>query len=330
MAFAHAFQCSSLDTSAIASTRSEIIRGFIPLVVAIALLHALCTLALPYTSIHISLSTSIALLLVCATCSAASLCCLRLVFAPAICSGLALFGIIVLAGRGGLILSYMTSSLARSFPLRDPLLAEIDLTLGFEWTTMMAWFDHYPTFTEIGRYAYDSLIYQQVIVPFVLILFRQYRMAQLTVLILITSLILTHLIALFIPAVSSYPFYEIDPSQHPHIRLSQENVFVPHVEALRSGATVNLDLPPWFAVTTFPSLHSTMAIAFAWALRAAPYVRWAGLLANTMMLAFTPLHGSHYLVDVLAGAALALVVIPASQWFMRILAPQCSRRHGQG
>jgi len=188
-------------------------------------------------SIHISLSTWIALLLVCATCSAASLCCLRLVFAPAICSGLALFGIIVLAGRGGLILSYMTSSLARSFPLRDPLLAEIDLTLGFEWTTMMAWFDHYPTFTEIGRYAYDSLIYQQVIVPFVLILFRQYRMAQLTVLILITSLILTHLIALFIPAVSSYPFYEIDPSQHPHIRLSQENVFVPHVEALRSGAT---------------------------------------------------------------------------------------------
>ena len=116
------------------------------------------------------------------------------------------------------------------------------------------------TFTEIGRYAYDSLIYQQVIVPFVLILFRQYRMAQLVVLILITSLILTHLIALFIPAISSYPFYEIHPSQHAHIRLSQENVFVPHVQAFRSGATVDLDLPPWFAVTTFPSLHSTMAL----------------------------------------------------------------------
>lgn len=46
MAFAHAFQCSSLDTPAIVSTRSEIIRGFIPLVVAIALLHALAALAL--------------------------------------------------------------------------------------------------------------------------------------------------------------------------------------------------------------------------------------------------------------------------------------------
>jgi len=322
MAVVHAFQFPSLNAPAIASARSDIIRGFIPLVLAVALLHALAALALPYTSIRISPSTWLALLIVCATCSAAGVCCLRLVFAPAICMGLALFGIIVLAGRGGLLLSYMTSSLGRSFPLRDPLLAGIDLTLGFEWTAMMTWFDHYPTFTEIGRYAYDSLIYQQVIVPFVLILFRQYRMAQLVVLILITSLILTHLIALFIPAISSYPFYEIHPSQHAHIRLSQENVFVPHVQTLRSGATVDLDLPPWFAVTTFPSLHSTMAVVFAWALRAAPYVRWAGLLANATMLAFTPLHGSHYLVDVLAGVALTLVAIPASQWLMRILAPQ--------
>jgi membrane-associated phospholipid phosphatase len=327
MAFAHAFQFPSLNTPAIASTRSEIIRGFIPLVVAIALLHALAALALPYTSIHISPSSWLALLL--ATCYAAGLCCLRLVFAPAIGTGLALFGIIVLAGRGGLMLSYVTSSLGRSFPLRDPVLAAIDLTLGFEWIAMLAWFDRYPTLTEIGRYAYDSLIYQQVIVPFVLILLRQYRMAQLLVLVLITSLILTHLIALFMPAVSSYPFYEIDPLQHAHIRLSQENVFVPHMQALRSGATVDLDLPPWFAVTTFPSLHSTMAVAFAWALRAAPYVRWAGLLANALMLAFTPPHGSHYLVDVLAGVTLALVAIPASQWLMRILAPQHSSRHGR-
>jgi hypothetical protein len=83
MAFAHAFQFPSLNTPAIASTRSEIIRGFIPLVVAIALLHALAALALPYTSIHINPSTWLTLLIVCATCSAASLCCLRLVFAPA-------------------------------------------------------------------------------------------------------------------------------------------------------------------------------------------------------------------------------------------------------
>jgi membrane-associated phospholipid phosphatase len=114
-------------------------------------------------------------------------------------------------------------------------------------------------------------------------------------------------------------------SQHPNIRLSQENIFVPHVQALRAGATVDLDQPPWFAVTTFPSLHSTMAVVFAWALRTVAYVRWAGLLANAMMLTFTPLHGSHYFIDVIAGVALALVAIPASQWLMRTLAGPSAR-----
>ena len=182
-------------------------------------------------------------------CGAAGLCCLRLVYAPAICTGMALFWVIILAGRGGLMLSYIMSSLGRSFPLRDSVLSHIDLTLGFKWTAMMLWFDRHPAFTEIGRYFYDSLIYQQIIVPFVLILLRQYRAAQLTVLILITSLILTHMIALFMPAVSSYPFHEINPSQHPNIRLSQENIFVPHVQALRAGATVDLDQPPWFDIS---------------------------------------------------------------------------------
>jgi membrane-associated phospholipid phosphatase len=68
-----------------------------------------------------------------------------------------------------------------------------------------------------------------------------------------------------------------------------------------------------------------MAVVFPWALRTVAYVRWVGLFANAMMLTFTPLHGSHYLVDVIAGVALAIVAIPASQWLMRILAGPSAR-----
>jgi hypothetical protein len=66
MAVVHAFQFPSLNAPAIASARSDIIRGFIPLVLAVALLHALAALSLPYTSIRISPSTWLALLIVCA------------------------------------------------------------------------------------------------------------------------------------------------------------------------------------------------------------------------------------------------------------------------
>src|SRR5262249_6446566 len=156
VAFVHVFQFHSATPSTIESTRTEIIRGFVPLIGAVALLHALNALALPYTSIRIDPNTWLALLLFCTTCSAAGLCCLRLVFAPAICTGMALFWVILLAGRGGLMLSYVTSSLGRSFPLCDSVLSHIDLTLGFEWTAMMLWFDRHPVFSEIGRYFYDS------------------------------------------------------------------------------------------------------------------------------------------------------------------------------
>ncbi len=320
MALASALKLRSTITPEIATTRNDIMRGFIPVVAALAILQGLNALALPYTSISVDPHSWLTLLLAGAMCSAAGLCCLTFVFAPVIGTSMTIFWIIIIAGQGGLMLSYVTSSLGHSFPLRDPILASIDARLGFDWIAMLVWFDQYPTMTTIGRYFYQSLVAQQVVVPMVLILFRQYRMAQVTVLIFITSLLLTHLIALFTPAVSSYPFYAIDPSQHPNARLSQENIFIPVVHALRAGATVDLTQPPFFAVTTFPSLHSTMAVVFAWALRPVPYVRWLGLFTNAVMLAFTPLHGSHYLVDVIAGVALAFVAIPLSHWMMKKLA----------
>ena len=319
-ALASALKLRSTITPEVATTRNYIIRGFIPVVAALAILQGLNALALPYTSIRLDSQRWVMLLLAGAICSAVGLYCLKFVFARALGACMIISWIVIIAGQGGLTLSYITSSLGHSFPLRDPALASIDAGLGFDWTAMLAWFDRYPTTTTIGRHFYQSLVAQQVIVPIILILFRQYRTAQMTVLIFITSLLLTHLIALFAPAVSSYPFYGIDPSQHPNARLSQEDTFIPVVHALRAGLTVDLSQPPFFAVTTFPSLHSTMAIVFAWALRQAPYVRWLGLFTNAIMLAFTPLHGSHYLVDVIAGVALALVTIPLSQWLMGKLA----------
>src|SRR5262249_13546063 len=126
VAFVHVFQFHPATPSTIARTRADIIRGFVPLVAAVALLHALNALALPYTSIRINPNPWLALLFFGATCSAAGLYCLRFIFAPAICTGVVLFWVILLAGRGGLMLSYITSSLGRSFPLSDPMLSHID------------------------------------------------------------------------------------------------------------------------------------------------------------------------------------------------------------
>jgi len=49
-----------------------------------------------------------------------------------------------------LLLSYVTSSLGPSFPLRSAMLSDIDVALGFDWTAMLVRFDRYPTITEIA------------------------------------------------------------------------------------------------------------------------------------------------------------------------------------
>jgi membrane-associated phospholipid phosphatase len=42
-------------------------------------------------------------------------------------------------------------------------------------------------------------------------------------------------------------------------------------------------------------------------------LRWVFVALNTMMLIATPIDGSHYLIDVLAGIALALFCLIAAQ-----------------
>ena len=66
-----------------------------------------------------------------------------------------------------------SQAFGQSFPRRDSILSNTDVELGFDWTAMLVWFDPYPSLTEIGRYFYDSLAPQQLIVPLVLVLFRR-------------------------------------------------------------------------------------------------------------------------------------------------------------
>jgi membrane-associated phospholipid phosphatase len=47
-------------------------------------------------------------------------------------------------------------------------------------------------------------------------------------------------------------------------------------------------------------------VIFLLALWRVPLVRWAAVVVNILMIAATPIDGSHYLVDVIAGVMIAL------------------------
>src|SRR5690606_36367265 len=60
-------------------------------------------------------------------------------------------------------------------------------------------------------------------------------------------------------------------------------------------------------IITFPSLHAALAVILIAALWPIARLRWIILPLNLAMLAATPIDGSHYLFDVIAGVAVAVV-----------------------
>ena len=71
----------------------------------------------------------------------------------------------------------------------------------------------------------------------------------------------------------------------------------------------------------FPSFHTTGGILFMWALWPLRWARWPGIAVNVIMLAAIPIIGSHYLIDMIAGVALALMAISLAHAVDRV----CSR-----
>jgi membrane-associated phospholipid phosphatase len=78
---------------------------------------------------------------------------------------------------------------------------------------------------------------------------------------------------------------------------------------LRGGSLIDFDRHRWLGLITFPSYHALLAVAFAWGWWSVPFLRWPGVVLNAGMLISTPLHGSHHLVDTIAGTALAVASI---------------------
>ena len=66
-------------------------------------------------------------------------------------------------------------------------------------------------------------------------------------------------------------------------------------------------------IITFPSLHAALAVILMAALWPIPVARWLSVGINMLMLAATPIDGSHYFVDVLAGIAIAVASLAAAR-----------------
>jgi hypothetical protein len=201
-------------------------------------------------------------------------------------------------------LSYSATTL--SLPLWDATFQAWDEALGFDWRYWLGVLDARPAIHHVLVFAYHSMLPQLVIAVVVLAALRLERRLDTYLLAYGFAALATVSIAAVMPALSPVVHLGITPADHPNIVLAVPLEFQEHALALREGRMRMVDLSGAQGLVTFPSFHTVCAVLLLLAFRPVPYLRWASLVLNGLMLVAIPIEGSHYLVDVIAGAGLAV------------------------
>jgi PAP2 superfamily protein len=197
----------------------------------------------------------------------------------------------------------------RHFPLVDQILADIDGWLGFDWVAYLRLFDNNPTFDSICQICYHSVLYEPLPIIVILVITAQEERMYALFVGMIAALVLTTLIALPFPAFGPYEFFGLTAADHPNISPITAGKMTAPITWLRQAT---FDTPPPLlpvGLISFPSYHSAAAVIYVWGVWRTPVIKWAGLGLNVLMLIATPVHGSHYLIDVIAGIGVAVLCI---------------------
>lgn len=212
-----------------------------------------------------------------------------------------------------LILSALCSyaAIALAMPLQDARLLAADRWLGLDWLAYNAMFNDRLWLAILSRVAYYTLLPQLGAIIVVFIATKRLERLPLFLLALALSLVLTVSIAAIAPAVGCYVHLQIGLQDFPN--LAPTMTFLPQLEDLRAGAMHVIHFNDFQGLMTFPSFHACGAILAIWAFWCVPYLRWGAIALNIMMLASTPVDGTHYFVDVLAGIIVAVASIAVAQ-----------------
>jgi membrane-associated phospholipid phosphatase len=196
-------------------------------------------------------------------------------------------------------LSYLAASVGG--PLQDDRLDGLDRALGFNWSGFNASVAAHPWVQATLIHAYDSPPLQLGLLLLV-VCYRHHQQVREFVLALTFTLIAAIVIASLAPALGAH-------IQHgaPVPALQQG---IDDLLALRSGSLRRLSLPDIQGIISFPSFHAAMGVFLAWGMRRPRWLFTVAAPVNAVMLASTLTAGGHYLIDVIAGVAIAA----ASAW----------------
>lgn len=197
-------------------------------------------------------------------------------------------------------------ALAQSGPLRDDQFLLADRMLGFDWLSWFHFVMAHPIIARPLSLLYGSPPIQAVYFTLLMgLMGATQRMREIFWLVLV-ALLLTTLISWFMPAMGPFETFG----------LKTYGTYLPEIARVHSGQAVEFSLEQLQGIVTFPSFHTTLALALIYGFRRTGIIGWTLALANCVLLLGVPVFGGHYLMDVIGGAlvfvfAVAVVRIAA-------------------
>lgn len=215
-------------------------------------------------------------------------------------------------------LSYVAAAATGSWPLQDAALNHFDLSIGFDWLGLLGVMKSWPDFHRAMRLVYISLSVQMTVV--VLLLGFTGRLAWLRVytLAFMFAAIITIAISALVPAQGVW-MHDALTTADPRLLPISRGAW-PVYASIRDGGYRMLMAMGAEGIVTFPSLHAGLAVILIAAFWPVPVARWIGGTLNALMLVATPIDGAHYLADILAGVAVALISLAAARALVARLA----------
>ena len=214
------------------------------------------------------------------------------------------------------LLNHLTMTIA--LPLADARLAGWDKAIGFDWLSYVLLIDSHPLLLDMMRESYSGLTGYSCVI-FVLLAFGRdprRRCFEMIALFLITALVCT-IAGMFFPARAAMAYYAPDQALFDNISAATGTYHLAALEQLRAASAHSFDLGDMPGLVTFPSFHTAMGLIAIYCSRGTLWLLPPSLAVNALMIASTPVLGSHYAIDVLAGAAVAAAAILAMRWFER-------------
>jgi len=192
-----------------------------------------------------------------------------------------------------LALTYVAAS--ANLPLVDDVFVRLDAAMGFRWDDAYAWVQQHPVLQTVLWWAYLSTGAQIVSLLLIHSIRAPGEGTGELIWNFIVSLMIVTAISVFLPAVAK-----------PGV-IGQRHIDV--FLAVRSGTLTLLDRSTVAGIVAFPSFHTAMAVICIFSARSLKWLFWLFAPLNILVIVATVPCGGHYLVDTIAGLAVAAVSI---------------------